>query len=230
MIFPEHLLRIRLQRSIDAINRDPARKLLKDIFGVDESFKNQKTSELYKSFYKEDSGIPELEGMVDQAIRWWEKEPPKVHLCLNWAMIDQPGIHIDYGSENSEGFIGQNMSVEDSDEHGGIIHRIGDEYTIPSTVLWIMTSNKEWTVSLYYIVRSLLHLDWLWYAWHGLRNMQISGGNVDRMMMMMPNVGYVRQITLSYQYSCNVQRVLPAPMGGKFTVEGAGIRHGSNNR
>lgn len=221
MIFPEHLIRLRLQRSIDAINRDPARQFLRDVFAVESDFSEAELSQEYHEFYRDDPGIVELDGMVDQAIEWWEKQPPTVHLCLNWAMIDQPGVHIDYGSENGEGFIGQNLAVEDSDSESGVIHKVGDVFSVPSTVLWVMTENKEWTLLLYYIIKAILHLDWLWYARYGLRDMQITGGNVDRQMMLLPNVGFYRQLTLKYQYNCWVHRTIKAPLGTNFTVSGS---------
>jgi hypothetical protein len=136
-------------------------------------------------------------------------------------MIDNPGVHIDYGSEYSEGFIGQNIIAEDSDADSGVVHKVGDVYSVPSTVLWVTTQNKEWTLLLYYIIKAILQLDWLWYARYGLRDMQINGGNVDRAMMMLPSSLYFRQLTLRYSYSCWIHRAIKAPLGTDFTVTGA---------
>lgn len=195
MIIPwDVLLRKTLEEEIAAINKDPVRQTLRDMFEPMET-------------------SPKTRGITVDVIKAWKLEPPKVSSVLHWGLIQEPGIYVDKGTEFETEYIGLSEEVYDSSSRPGVIHEYTSTFTNPDLFVWIITKNSWWTEYLYYIVRDLLQKNKIEFARNGIRITKFQGGNIDRNSAFLPNNMFPRMITMAAEYEISIPVFEECPIG-----------------
>lgn len=188
------LLRKTIEAEIDAINRDPVRQTIRDMF---EPLEAQSR----------------LRGITAEIIKFWKLEPPKVSSVLHWGLITEPGIFVDKGTEIESEYLGMSEEVYDSPTRPGVIHEYTSTFSNPDLFVWIMTKNAWWTEHLYYIVRDLILKNKLEFARNGIRINKFQGGNIDRNSAFLPNNMFPRMITIAAEYEISIPIFEECPIG-----------------